>query len=97
MFPESTCRSFFHLRNDPGKRQVCQVPLENVSLPDGTDQLILILFTPAKANKKQWYFFRQSMTPLYNFLFLPYNPYLNHIHPFSYVKKAFFTSNIIEQ
>lgn len=97
MFPESTCRSFFNLRNDPRKSQGCQLTLENVSLRDSIDQLLLIMFTPVKAHKKQWCFLRQSMTPLHNFLFLPYNPYLNHIHPFSYVKKAFFTSNIIEQ
>lgn len=77
----------------------CQLTLEIVSLPESTDQWLLITFTPATTNKqtkKQWHFLRQSTTPLH-LLFLHYNPYLNHIHPFSYIQKAFFTSNIIQQ
>lgn len=37
----------------------------------------------------------QLMPPLNRFLSLRYTPYLNHIHPFSDVKKAFLTSNIV--
>jgi hypothetical protein len=62
---------------------------------DGLNQWILVKFPAERKNKSTFQDGLQYSHVI--FCFFIFVPYLNHIYPFSYVKKAFLTCNVIQQ